>query len=145
MKHEPVTSIHAQPTLVAAGLILRRRTGAGDRWLLLRSAKHREWGFPKGHQDAGESPLRTALRECVEECGIALLAIDGDPLELNYLVPGGRAKKVVYFPAITACDSVALSDEHDAWRWAGANEVRERLGHPNLVRLFESHLRIRER
>lgn len=145
MKNDPVTNLHAQPALVAAGVILRRRTAAGESWLLLKSAKHKEWGFPKGHQENGESTLRTALRECVEECGIALLAIDGDPLELNYLLPSGKAKKVVYFPAITASDSVVLSDEHCAWRWAAASEVRKRLDHPNLIRLFDSYLRVRER
>ena len=28
------------------------------------------WGFPKGHQDAGESEKETAIRELKEETGI---------------------------------------------------------------------------
>lgn len=131
--HQPV---------IAAGVLLRRHTASGDRWLLLKSTKHGEWGFPKGHQDPGETALQTALRECVEETGVSLLAIDGDPLELNYRLPNGSPKRVIYFPAITAADVVVLSDEHSAWRWAPANEVRERLMlHANLVRLFDAHVR----
>ncbi len=126
--------------LTASGLILRRVGGKGDRWLLLKARKHREWGFPKGHQEHGETMLATALRECAEETGIALLAIDGAPLELHYRLPSGRSKRVVYFPAVTATREVALSHEHVAAEWFDAEEVRERLAHPNLRSLFNAYL-----
>ena len=76
-----LTDDHLPQPVIAAGVLLRRQAASGDRWLLLKSTKHGEWGFPKGHQDPGETTLQTALRECVEETGISLLAIDGDPLE----------------------------------------------------------------
>lgn len=125
--------------LVAAGLILRRMEGMSDRWLLLRSRKHREWGFPKGHQDPGESLLCTALRECVEECGIGLLEVEGTPLELHYELSGKRRKRVVYYPAVTSCSHVTLSDEHDDYAWLSAKGVREHLPYSNLRSLFESY------
>jgi 8-oxo-dGTP pyrophosphatase MutT (NUDIX family) len=127
--------------LIAAGVILRRATASGDRWLLLRGAKHGEWGFPKGHQDAGESVFDTALRECVEETGIALLAVEGAPIELHYRVPDGRAKTVVYFPAVTACQAVVLSHEHDDGAWMAAGAVQRALPHANLRSLFAAYLR----
>jgi len=126
--------------LVAAGVILRRLTSAGDRWLLLRATKHGEWGFPKGHQDPGEDVLGTALRECAEECGIALLAVEGDPISLHYRLPGGRDKSVVYFPAITATSQVVLSPEHSDAGWMSANGVVEHLPHSTLRTLFNSYL-----
>ena len=43
--------------------------------------------------DVGE--LQTALRECAEECGIALVAIEGKPLEATYRLPSGRSKSVM--------------------------------------------------
>lgn len=127
--------------LIAAGLILRRCTGAGDRWLLLRGAKHGEWGFPKGHQDPGETTAATALRECVEETGIALLAIEGEPLELHYRLPDGRSKSVVYFPALTSCQAITLSHEHDDCGWMSAEAVLRSLPHANLRTLFSAYLR----
>ncbi|MCK6487306.1 MAG: NUDIX domain-containing protein [Planctomycetes bacterium] len=130
-----------QDQLVAAGTILRRTTGAGDRWLLLRAAKHGEWGFPKGHQDPGEGTVDTALRECVEETGIALLAIEGAPLELHYRLPDGRAKTVVYYPALTASSAITLSDEHDDCGWMDADGVLRALPHANLRTLFAAYLR----
>ena len=79
---------------LAAGLILRRDTADGPRWLLLRATKHGEWGFPKGHQDNGETPLQTAQRECAEECGLALIEIDGPPLEAHYRLNNGKMARI---------------------------------------------------
>ncbi len=127
-------------SVTAAGLILRRRTPRGDRWLLLRGSRNHEWGFPKGHQDPGESAATTAMRECAEECGIALVAIDGAPLEVNYLLASGRAKRVLYYPASTASERVALSDEHCDWAWLSAQQVVARLPHTNVKLMFRAYL-----
>ncbi len=122
---------------MAAGLFLRSAgEPAASRWLLLRARKHREWGFPKGHADAGESLLATALRECAEECGIALVQIEAAPQVLTYTVPSGRSKAVIYFPAVTASTAVVLSDEHDDARWCTTAEALRLLPHPALRRVF---------
>jgi 8-oxo-dGTP pyrophosphatase MutT (NUDIX family) len=121
-------------------MILRRVAKTHDSWLLLRARKHGEWGFPKGHQDLGESILETALRECAEECGIGLLAIEGPPLEAAYLLPNGRSKTVVYYPALTSEKAVRLSHEHDHYAWMTAPQVLQSLPHANMVLLFRSYL-----
>ena len=130
-----------RPNPVAAGLLLRRRTGQGDRWLLLAASKHGDWGFPKGHQDPGETLWQTALRECVEETGIALVAGDGPAREVVYTLPDGRRKRAVYFPALTASETWELSDEHDDAAWFTADQVMKRLRHGNLRALFGAYLR----
>lgn len=124
--------------VVAAGLILRRHVARGSRWLLLRGSRHREWGFPKGHQEPGESLLDTALRECAEETGIGLVAIEGHPLELHYTLPSGRTKRSVYFPAVTASSAFSLSKEHSHGGWYEADEVQRLLPYPNLRALFKA-------
>jgi 8-oxo-dGTP pyrophosphatase MutT (NUDIX family) len=126
--------------VVAAGLILRRNTPKGFRWLLLRATKHGEWGFPKGHQNHGESALSAALRECAEECGIALVAIEGKPLEATYRLPNGKSKSVIYFPAITEQSEVELSHEHRDHDWLSAKAVIDHLPHANMVLLFRAYL-----
>lgn len=133
------------PEVVAAGMILRRSEGGKDRWLLLKNRKKREWGFPKGHQDPGESYLQTAIRECAEESGIALIAIEGEPMELHYRLPDGRAKKVVYFPAHTASEEVTLSSEHIDFEWMSAKEVDDHLPHAGMRSLFKAYLARRSR
>jgi 8-oxo-dGTP pyrophosphatase MutT (NUDIX family) len=127
--------------LIAAGVILRREFARGSRWLLLKASKHREWGFPKGHQEHGETLLQTAQRECAEECGIGLLAIEGPPLELHYSLPSGRSKRAVYYPALTACRDVILSHEHSAATWCTQSQVLETLAHSNIRALFQAYLR----
>ncbi len=124
----------------AAGLILRRGRGGSFRWLLLRARKHGEWGFPKGHADPGEDDLACALRECAEECGIALLAVDGVPRRLRYRLANDRLKQVTYFPARTALSDFALSHEHRAGGWFTAGAVLNRLPHAGLRALFHGHL-----
>jgi 8-oxo-dGTP pyrophosphatase MutT (NUDIX family) len=126
--------------VVAAGLILRRDTPKGFRWLLLRASKHGEWGFPKGHQERGETAVQTALRECAEECGIALVAIEAKPFEATYRLPNGKSKSVIYFPAVTEQGDVDLSDEHHDAEWLSAKQVIDRLPHANLVLLFRAYL-----
>jgi 8-oxo-dGTP pyrophosphatase MutT (NUDIX family) len=126
--------------IVAAGLILRRETAEGSRWLLMQASKHGEWGFPKGHQDVGETPMQTALRECAEECEIAIVAIEGKPLEATYRLPSGHMKSVIYYPAITSQNEVVLSSEHKACAWLHADDVIKRLPHANIILLFRAYL-----
>lgn len=125
---------------VAAGYLLANDTGDGRRWLLLHATKWREWGFPKGHLEPGESPQRAALRECAEECGIATLALSGPPMIAEYVLPNGPAKTVYYFPASTAQTQTTLSHEHDQAAWCTADEVLQRLPYPQLQELFTAHV-----
>lgn len=125
----------------AAGLILRREAGGRRRWLLLRSRKTREWGFPKGHAEPGESDLDTALRETAEESGIAALAVEVPVRELIYRLSNGNLKRVTYIPARTSAILVRLSPEHDRSGWFDARGVLDRLNHDSLKALFRAHLR----
>lgn len=123
----------------AAGFFLRRATADGWRYLLLENARRREWGFPKGHAEPGETAYACALRECAEEAGIACLAPTGPGVDLDYVLPGGRPKRVTFFPARTAQARVALSPEHRRAGWFAAGEVCERLEHRNLIESFRAH------
>ena len=125
----------------AAGLILRREVGGRRRWLLLRNRKSGEWGFPKGHAEAGEDDLATALRETAEECGIATLAVEIPRRALLYRLSDGRLKRVTYIPARTSAMRVKLSPEHDRSGWFDARGVLDRLSHDSLRALFRAHLR----
>ncbi|MCS6969905.1 MAG: NUDIX domain-containing protein [Planctomycetota bacterium] len=123
----------------AAGLFLR--TAARPwRWLLLCHRQRGEWGFPKGHCEAGEDAWAAALRECAEETGIGLVAIAGAPLAISYRLGDGRLKEVVYYPAYTAQQRVRLSREHRAWAWCDLAAVRARIPHLNLLQVFNVHV-----
>ncbi len=64
----------AQIELSAGGVIYRRATG-GDLEMLLIKDSYGNWGFPKGHLEAGEDAATAALRECREETGLGRLRL----------------------------------------------------------------------
>lgn len=144
MSRQPllVTAAMSDNPVLAAGVLLRRfdSTTASWRWLLLKNRKRGDWGFPKGHQDPGETLQETAIRECAEETGIALLALYTPALELVYNLPSGKPKRVVYFPALTSQETVNLSPEHSAAAWLDAKTVLKRLSHDTLRKIFTAQL-----
>jgi bis(5'-nucleosidyl)-tetraphosphatase len=124
----------------AAGFVLfhepRSPRGEGPRFLLLRNARHKSWGFPKGHAEPGEDDLATARRETLEETGIASVEVHPEfRAEVRYPVrtaQGVAQKTVVYFLARTASPRVKRSSEHDQAVWATEDEAAALLGFENL-------------
>jgi 8-oxo-dGTP pyrophosphatase MutT (NUDIX family) len=88
---------------VSAGGIVFRRTAEGVRYLLIRDS-YRNWGFPKGHLEAEESPDAAAVREVHEETGLRRLDMKG-PIEIidwNFRFRGRLVHKVCHFFLIEA-------------------------------------------
>jgi 8-oxo-dGTP pyrophosphatase MutT (NUDIX family) len=88
---------------VSAGGIVFRRTPVGVRFLLIRDS-YKNWGFPKGHLEADESPDAAAVREVHEETGLARLALRS-PIEVidwKFRFRGRLVHKVCHFYLIEA-------------------------------------------
>jgi 8-oxo-dGTP pyrophosphatase MutT (NUDIX family) len=119
------------PRKLAAGAVVFRRTERGVRLLLLRAYKN--WDFPKGMVEAGESELDAAKRECAEETGLVDLDFPfGDAHKDTLAYAGGKVAR--YFlaeteqPAITLPVSPELGrPEHHEWRWVSFDEAEELL------------------
>ena len=62
------------PAQRSAGIVVVRNDGASWQCLLLRA--YRDWDFPKGLIEDGESPLAAARREAAEETSLRDLAFD---------------------------------------------------------------------
>lgn len=120
----------------AAGIILFHRVGGEPRYLLLRNAIHRTWGFAKGHTEAGEDELATARRETREETGIERYQLlDDFRAEIRYPVRtrnGLIEKTVIYFLAEVDQPDTRLSREHDDCTWLPGLEARLLIPHDNL-------------
>jgi len=120
----------------ACGFILFREGPGRLETLLLTGQKHGAPGVPKGHVEAGETELETALRETWEETGLSL--ISPDPFfrtELHYPAKKkGRVwdKTVVLFLARTGGEGVVLSKEHSAYAWLGLADALARVPFANL-------------
>lgn len=99
MTHRP----RAPREEVSAGGIVFRRTDEGVRYLLIRDS-YKNWGFPKGHLEADESPDAAAVREVHEETGLRHLAMKG-PIEIidwNFRFRGRLVHKICHFFLIEA-------------------------------------------
>lgn len=146
---EPVSA-----RVVSCGVVLLDPQG---RVLLAHATETSHWDIPKGHGEEGEAPHVTALREMVEETG---MAIGADRLKDLGLFVYRRDKDLHLFAArareneldLTHCVCTSLfprrSDgtlipEMDAYRWAAPREV-EQYASRSLTRLFQTTLSLAE-
>jgi 8-oxo-dGTP pyrophosphatase MutT (NUDIX family) len=98
-------------------------------FLLLQPAPGKPWGFPKGKLDRGETDEQAARREVREETGLCDLTFDpAFRHAIHYHFRRGHGvvrKEVSYYLARADADTVRISSEHVAYRWATYRDARE--------------------
>ncbi len=125
----------------AGGVVFRLDRGQ-PLFLLIRDS-YQNWGFPKGHVEAGELPETAAVREVTEETGLADLAIRGslDRIDWYFRFRGQLIHKVCHFylmetgekttspqraEGITACRWSAYDGAHSLVSYDNARQVLRR-------------------
>ncbi len=118
----------------AGGVVYKLMRGGSPVYLILINRRKR-WEFPKGHIEAGETPLDAAIREVKEETGLTVLEVlPNFQQKVNYtfLKEGKMVKKdVIYFLMKTAEDSVRVNDEHLGYMWLDYEKAINTLSHKN--------------
>jgi 8-oxo-dGTP pyrophosphatase MutT (NUDIX family) len=126
----------------SAGGVVFRVDGGLPLYLLIRDS-YQNWGFPKGHLEAGEMPEAAALREVSEETGLSDLSIRGaiDTIDWFFRFRGQLIHKVCHFflmetresstlpqrtEGITACRWSAYEDATGLVSYANARDVLRR-------------------
>lgn len=139
-RHPDGLSRDCRPDHVTAGALVVSADGA--RVLLTLHAKARAWFHTGGHCEPGDTTLAgAALREAAEESGIAGLALDPVPLQLDtHTVPFCGAGPVrhldVRFLAVAPDAAVAsVSEESLDLRWFGVDALPPTPDLPPLVAL----------
>lgn len=127
--------------LTASALLVDRARGAA---LLTHHRKLDRWLQLGGHCDGDANLVGVALRECVEESGIADLAIDPTPLDLDiHVIPARKdepehlhldTRFVVFAPPHARA---VLSDESHELRWVHPHELGELASDASVRRLFD--------
>jgi len=81
----------------AGGVVYRVEDGT-PLYLLIRDS-YGNWGFPKGHVERGEKPEDAALREVMEETGLASLTLQSplDTIEWVFTWRGALVRKQCHF------------------------------------------------
>jgi 8-oxo-dGTP pyrophosphatase MutT (NUDIX family) len=114
------------PELKSCGFLIVRGDPIRE-FLLMRHADR--WDLPKGHVDHGETEIECALRELVEETGIAaadIEPIDGFRFTHEYQVRGKRDgkrydKTLVIFLGRLMKDVQIQATEHLGYEWVAWN------------------------
>lgn len=112
---------------MSAGVVLARLADDGWKTLLLRA--WRNWDFPKGMCEDGETPLQAACREVGEETGITELSFDWGEQFID-TGPYNRGKTARYHLAKTDTIDVVMGlspetgrPEHHEYRWLSFDEA----------------------
>ena len=124
----------------AAGAVVFRRSDRGIRLLVLRA--YRNWDFPKGRIEPGETELDAARREVEEETGLANLDYPFGE-EFKETLPYSGNKVARYYLAQTDAENIELPvspelgrPEHHEYRWVSFDEAEDLLP-PRLAVVLE--------
>ncbi len=117
-----------KPKRLSAGVVVVRLFDESWRCLMLRV--YRNWDFPKGEVEAGESPLGAARREVQEEAALTSLEFTwGEAFCDTAPYSGGKVAR--YFLAQSKAGDVSLPvntalgrPEHHEYRWVNLDSAR---------------------
>jgi 8-oxo-dGTP pyrophosphatase MutT (NUDIX family) len=114
----------------------------GGSLLLLILRAYKNWDFPKGGADEGESPLDAATRELKEETGIQHFNFEWGEQSMDTEIYAG-GKVASYFLARVEKQELILPvseelgrPEHDEYRWVSYAEARDLLS-PRLIPILD--------
>lgn len=116
------------PEVRAAGGVIWRIADAAVEVALVHRPKYRDWTFPKGKVEPGETDEQTAHREVLEETGLDCI-LGRELPSVSYLDAKGRRKQVRYWEMTIASGSFVANDEVDDLRWWLIPQARRRLTH----------------
>ena len=105
-------------------LVYREKEGKTE-LLLIKHRSGGHWSFPKGHVEAGENEVQTALREVKEETGLDVRLEKGFRQSVEYFPKPHVKKQVVYFLGSPAGDDTVHRQEEEIseCRWSFLEEA----------------------
>ncbi|MDE1919086.1 MAG: NUDIX domain-containing protein [Patescibacteria group bacterium] len=121
----------------AGAIVLHHDDSA--RVALMYRAKEKDWSFPNGHIEVGETPRAACMREVEEETGLKADVLSQLP-DNEYLHKTG--KKIVTHMYLVRSKGGNFVTEHpeDKIEWVAIQEVKHRLAYDNLKDYYNSVL-----
>lgn len=134
-------TITATSTVMAAGVVCWRETRGKVHVLLVHRGNRGDISLPKGKVEGRESLPEAAVRETLEETGLAVTL--GAPLgETEYPLPTGRDKIVHYWAAEATAEAIATaaftpSFEVTSTEWVTLKAAREKLSYERDAEIID--------
>lgn len=97
----------------SCGAVVFRNKNDNIQVLLIRHLNGGHWAFPKGHVEKGETEEQTALREILEETGLAVELDNRYRQVVSYSPKKDVVKDVVYFVATASSDAATVAQEEE--------------------------------
>jgi 8-oxo-dGTP pyrophosphatase MutT (NUDIX family) len=128
----------------AAGGVIARRDTRGEVEVLLvyRAGNQRDWSFPKGKLEPGETDRACAIREVREETNLQC-ALGNELPAVSYVDRRGRPKVVRYWTMTVVKGEAEPRNEIAAIRWLGIEAALHLLTYPRdreLLMAFAAQL-----
>lgn len=106
----------------SCGAVVYRTVDSVAQFLLIKNKRSENWGFPKGHIEAGETEIETAVREVWEETGLHIQILPDFSAKSEYSIQGRVEKFVTIFLAQTNDSKLRIQEEEiDDYAWADYN------------------------
>jgi 8-oxo-dGTP pyrophosphatase MutT (NUDIX family) len=122
------------PLIHQAGSIVVRLDRKEPQVLLVTAKRNpKNWIFPKGHIEKGETPEAAAIREMREEAGVVGTVI-GPAAVAEYSFLGARARVEYYLVRLT--QEEGPPEDGRSRIWCGLDEALERLSYKNNRKLL---------
>ena len=129
-----MSSANAREETSAGGVVVRLDEGQ-PLFLLIRDS-YKNWGFPKGHLEPGETPRAAALREVSEETGLGDLRLRAEieTIDWYFRFRGRLIHKVCHFYLMES-DSASTCPQRDegitACRWESFERASSLISYEN--------------
>ena len=111
----------------SCGVLPYRMVNGQQEFLLVFETYSKCWSLPKGHVEAGETDVQTALRELYEETGLTANLDTSCTASIEYSISNFARKQVAFFLGEVAGDPKAREGEIDKFKWVTAEELQDYL------------------
>lgn len=120
---------------IDAGAIVYQRKNHEVKYLLLKSEASSFWGYPKGHQEKGETLIEAARREIFEETGLITQINDHFNEKVTYNMKNGNQKELtLYLAEVSPNLQIKKQDEEISdFDWFSYQDALSQLTFENLV------------